>query len=236
MNNTKMTDQLHFKEYLPDIIVCLYTAILFGLMALPHSQYALLNEMNDLSSSETVNWTYALPGMFTLFEIMVMVATVLLGICGALSNRLYNYRFIMVLVSVFATLQTILEILYFSFAVGKTFEDGTPLIEAWNIVCFVIHILGYVAFLVTFILFVDKPYRKIREEMKNTPVEEAPQRVVEETPVEEEPKKEEKVEEKKPESTQDKTINDKMEQMILEEVASGKISPDEAAEMLKKLK
>ncbi len=229
-----MNDQIKMKQMIPDFVLLFVIALLFGLMALPHSQYSLLSEMSILSTSgnTTLDLGIVLPSIFTLFVVLCGAATGIFALLCLIINSFYTFHFVNKVCVILGGVTGVLELLYLFFGLGNALPDGTEIIQAGNVVSVVLYLVGFIAYVVLFALYISKPFLEIKREMMNTPSSPTtPYHDVEEEEVETKP--EEKVTSA---SSSDKNeAQKKMREVILEEVASGKLSPEEASTLLEKL-
>lgn len=238
-----MIDQVKPRQLIPDIVLFLSMALLFGLMALPHSQYELLGEMNHLTNNtgETVNWGTLLPALFTFFVILLGVITALFAVLSLLITRFYTFHFVNNVSVVLACLTTILQLFYLFFGLGKTLDYGDNIIEVGNIIATVILVVGVVAYIFLYAILIEKPFLEIKHEMMATPSSpSSPYRRQEEeeqgdNDMEEEKKEDTEVQEETSNKSGDEEAKKKLRDLVLKEVASGEISPEEASKILENL-
>ncbi|MDD6241184.1 MAG: hypothetical protein PUA93_06365 [Eubacteriales bacterium] len=238
-----MNDQIKMKQLIPDFVLLLTMGLLFGLMALPHSQYQLLGEIGSLSdgANTSPDLGILLPAVFTLFVILCGVATALFALLCLLLNSLYTFHFVNKVCAILGGITAVLELLYLFFGFGHELKDGTEIIQAGNIVTAVLFVTGFLVFLVLFLQLISKPFLAIKREMMNTPSSPSTPYHEEEKEEEAEPAEESRQEEnEKTKSVTSPSLKSdasekKLRQVILEEVASGKLSPEEAAVLLEKL-
>lgn len=209
-------DQITAKNKIPVYIALLCSALLLGLMALPHSQYQLLSEMSKIKAGSMVNWDVTIPALSTIFVILLLVAIFLLASVSYLSMRLYNFHFLGASLMTMSVLEAIAESVYFITGFGKKAGD-VPLIQISNTIVYLLNMFFAISMIFAFFRYIDAPYQKLKRELDV-----------------EMPKQAEWLnqEEKK------EPVSDNKEQMrkeILQMVAEGKITPEEADKFLKNL-
>lgn len=209
-------DQITAKNKIPVYIALLCSALLLGLMALPHSQYQLLSEMSKIKAGSMVNWDVTIPALSTIFVILLLVAIFLLASVSYLSMRLYNFHFLGASLMIMSVLEAIAESVYFITGFGKKSGD-VPLIQISNIIVYLLNMFFAIGMIFAFFRYIDAPYQKLKRELDV-----------------EMPKQAEWLnqEEKKEPVSDDK---EQMRKEILQMVAEGKITPEEADKFLKNL-
>lgn len=209
-------DQITAKNKIPVYIALLCSALLLGLMALPHSQYQLLSEMSKIKAGSMVNWDVTIPALSTIFVILLLVAIFLLASVSYLSMRLYNFHFLGASLMTMSVLEAIAESVYFITGFGKKAGD-VPLIQISNIIVYLLNMFFAISMIFAFFRYIDAPYQKLKRELDV-----------------EMPKQAEWLnqEEKKEPVTDNK---EQMRKEILQMVAEGKITPEEADKFLKNL-
>lgn len=219
-------DQITQKNKIPVYISLVFSALIIALMALPHSQYNLLSEMNQIGPDASVEWGVVLPAMATIFTILLLVATFLLASVSYLSMKLYNFHFLGICLAILVLLESVAESLYFFLGLGHQ-SQGTDIIQTSNIIVYILNVAFLISYFVTFFLFIDRPFQQLKKEVDI----EMEQEVKE--PVQSE-KKEEPTPEVVEETKKDET-KDMMRKQILQMVAEGKITPEEADKFIKNL-
>lgn len=208
------------KNFIPMIIAAFFSALLVGLLALPHSQYALLGEMSDLSNgTSTPNWGVTVPAIFTVFVIILLVFSFLLASVSFLAMRLYNFHTLGVIELFFIGFETVLEGGYFFSGLGHEIEKGVSVIQWPNILVFALNLLFFASYLVTYILFIQKPFKALNQSL--------------DVQLKEEEKEEKATQTSQPEEKKDLT-KEEMNKYILKLQEEGKLTPEEALDMLKK--
>jgi hypothetical protein len=181
-----MEYQLSWKNFLPSIVLLFFTPLILGFMALGHSQYALLGEMQDMQSASS-NLPLAVAGTSTVFVLVFLAVNFVLGVSNLLVSRIYNFRFLNLVDLISLSIETVLETLYFIFAlqgtvVPKGEETAIPLSLPINALAFALNLLLWIGFFVTFLLFVEKPYqvlkKKADERAKQEKAKEAEERAL----------------------------------------------------------
>lgn len=216
-----MKNQLKKVNYIPVIIALIFNALIFLLLLLPHSQYSLLNEMTALNdqSSSTINWLTILPAIFTIFVILFSCINFVFALLALFMDRFYNYHFVNKILFILIILTSIFEYCYFFIGINGVFDDGSKVISYGNIITIILYTLYLIAYIYTYILFIEIPYKKIMEEVKTT--------LSKKTNIKSETKIPENI-------IATETVND-MQKMILDMLEKGKISSEEANKLLNEL-
>ena len=131
-----MNDQIKMKQMIPDFVLLFVIALLFGLMALPHSQYSLLSEMSILSTggNTTLDLGIVLPSIFPLFVVLCGAATGIFALLCLIINSFYTFHFVNKVCVILGGVTGVLELLYLFFGLGNALPDGTEIIQEGNVV------------------------------------------------------------------------------------------------------
>ncbi len=208
-------DQLKKQNYIPNIISLLFSLLMFGLMALPHSQYAILSEMTLLNKGDTFSTFTVLPAIFTVFVILFYCIVFLFSLLSLFMTRFYNFHFVSKIILICSFISVELELLYFLFGLRGTFDDGSKVIGYGNIVTVCLNFLFLFAYLFSFLKWISHPFHQISFlAEKSLSTEESRKEEHEETV-----------------SSNNKEQNDS-EKKILDLLSEGKISSEEAVALL----
>lgn len=215
-----MKNQIKKVNYIPVIIALIFNAVIFLLFLLPHSQYALLSEMTNLNdqTSSIINWLTILSAIFTIFVILFSCINFIFALFSLFMDRFYNYHFVSKILFYSIIFTSIFEYCYFFIGINGTFDDGSKLVSYGNIITIVLYTIYLIIYILSYIKFIEIPYKKIMKEVKNN---------LKEINTNHEKDASEKIIVKE-------TIND-MQKMILNMLDSGKISTDEANKLLNEL-
>lgn len=209
-------DQLKKQNYIPNIISTVFSLMMFGLLALPHSQYDILSEMTFLNNGDSFSLFTVLPAIFTIFVILFSCVVFLSSLLSLFMTRFYNYHFVSKIILICCVVSVALELLYFFFGLKGTFDDGSKVIGAGNIVTVCLNGLFLFSYLFSFVKYISHPFHEI-----SLLAEESLQK-------EESFRKEE---EKKKVTFQEKDEKDS-EKKILDLLSNGKITSEEALKLL----
>ena len=221
-----MNRQLRKENYIPVILSLSFSVVLFLLLLLPHSQYSLLEEMtllNDTNSIEgqplELNLLTIIPAILTLFVILINSVIFILSLLAFFMDMLFNFHLLNKINLILASILTLLEVSYLFVGINGVFDDGSRVISFPNHITVIITVLFLISLYITYIKFVDKPYQSVMKSVK------------------EKLALNKKVEINKEDQAKEivSNMNDDMQKTILNMLSQGKITPQEADDLLKKI-
>lgn len=213
-----MENQIEKKQYLPNIVSLIFSASLFLLMMLPHSQYELLNELStQAGSAETLNMYVVLPAILTIFIIIVYCFVCMMSLLSLFMSYFYNFHFVSKGILFTSTIAFVLQSVYFFVGLNGVLENGERIISVGNIIVYILSLIFIVFFYYLYHIYIEIPYKRIKLEARKHVHE-----FKNDTPIyqEEKPIKENK--------------ND-LEMTVLNMLQKGKITADEARKMLEEI-
>lgn len=221
-----MTKQLRKENYIPTILSLSFSVVLFFLLLLPHSQYSLLEEMtllNDTNSIEgqplELNLLTIIPAILTLFVILINSVIFILSVLAFFMDMLFNFHLLNKINLILASALSLLEVGYLFVGINGVFDDGTRVISFPNYITVILTVLFLISLYITYFKFVDKPYQSVMKSVKEKLA----------LNKKEEINKEDQAKEIV------SNMNDDMQKTILNMLAQGKITPQEADDLLKKI-
>lgn len=221
-----MNRQLRKENYIPTILSLSFSVVLFLLLLLPHSQYSLLEEMtllNDTNSIEgqplELNLLTIIPAILTLFVILINSVIFILSLLAFFMDMLFNFHLLNKINLILASVLTLLEVSYLFVGINGVFDDGLRVISFPNYITVILTVLFLISLYITYFKFVDKPYQSVMKSVK------------------EKLALNKKVEINKEDQAKEivSNMNDDMQKTILNMLAQGKITPQEADDLLKKI-
>ena len=120
---------------------------------------------------------------------------------------------------ILASILTLLEVSYLFVGINGVFDDGTRVISFPNYITVILTVLFLISLYITYFKFVDKPYQRVMKSVKEKLT----------LNKKEEINKEDQAKEIV------SNMNDDMQKTILNMLAQGKITPQEADDLLKKI-
>lgn len=159
------------KTKIPSLLTLFFSLLFFGRRALPHSQYSWLSlrlEAENSSAAGTLDLTLLLPGLFTIFVILLNSVLLVLSVFTLLFSRPYsrkirNLFLLIVLLALWA-----LEGTCILFSI-KTVYQGTSFLKAGNYVTLVYTFLSFAGITASYVPCVHYPAYKFKEWMNSIP-------------------------------------------------------------------
>ena len=161
-----MIEKMKFQNYIPTILTMFFSSLLVGLLALGHSRYALLGEMS-LINNPTLDQQLA--DIITILEIVVLVGIFAIALLQLFTIHLYSMHLFCIGNIFLALIVLIFESIYVGISFNETvLVDGVNenIFYPLNWLTFICAFLWFIAVLLTFIFFVNKPYLAIQKEIK----------------------------------------------------------------------
>ena len=168
-----MKTQLRFQNFIPVILLLAFSALLLGLFAIPHSQYALLGEMTALNSNITetgepiaLNWGTILPAIFTMFAFILLIVQFCFGVLSIFMYRLFTFRLVTLVSLISFSVELVLEVLYFAIGFNGKFNNGDSVLDWGNTITLIVNIVGYLSYIITYFIFIEKLFQDVKKGLK----------------------------------------------------------------------
>lgn len=163
--------KMTIKERIPSLLL-LCLSLLFVFMAFSPSQYELLSSLYQIVQGDAFageNYYLTLGSLFTIFTILFLSGLVLIALVSFFFDNLFTYHTVHKFLYLFLIPEMVAECGAFVMLI-HTNHTEQDYFSIFNILSLILNILIFVGYIVTEILFVGKPYRKLKQEFESIPV------------------------------------------------------------------
>ncbi len=162
--------KLTLVERIPALLL-LVLAILFVFMAMPPSQYHLFSSLYEIIEGDPFfgsNYYLTMGSLFTIFIVLFLSGLLLLVLISFFFDNLFSYHTVHKFIYVFLLPEMAAQIGAFVMLI-HTKNTAHDYFSVFNILSLVLNLFIFVSYIVTEILFVRKPYQKLKQEFSATP-------------------------------------------------------------------
>ena len=164
-----MMKKLTFIHYLPGVVCILCALAVFGLMAIPSSQYELLSLMAKLNEMTTdtqqlINLRVAVPGLMVIFNLLWLAALILLSVITLFASDIYTMKQFHNFIFPLPLLILVNSIIYFAVGYGVAIEK-TMIVSSFNIIYLIAVLLFTTAYYSLWYRFIRTPFLELKKDV-----------------------------------------------------------------------